>query len=168
MARASFKTMLTELIPLALTGAGDDERALLLVQQADVAVRAAYEHQKLRQKAAYAANPEPFKQRAKVRGVTLRAENNEARRVRRAKRSTHDIRKEREYAEIRTATGKAAKYREATRDTQRANSRKRAAEVTEGYARELLAKNSPAPARAFPLELVQLKQIEIKLKRNTK
>lgn len=98
-----------------------------------------------------------------------RVENREAvlakRRTRYKAAHDHKIVKGREYAAKRTESGKAAAYRKKVRKETRAWSISRSAALTDGYVREMLAKNSIISAPDFPQELVEVKRLEIKLKR---
>lgn len=60
---------------------------------------------------------------------------------------------------------KAASYRDKNRENQREWSKKRSADVTEGYARELLSKHTPLPASFWPQQIVESKILQIKLNR---
>ena len=109
------------------------------------------------------------RKRAIERAKKWRAEHHDyalaLRRARYREAYAHYIAKSREYARRRIESGKAKAYREKTRDIQRLASRERAASVTDGYAREILSKNSPISAKDWPQELVDAKKIQLLIKR---
>lgn len=166
--RVSYKTLLAQVLPYALIGAGEDEDALLLMQTAEMAVNQAYDNQKARARAQYAADPGPFKQRAKERRATHGDPTLEARRARYRARHSYNIVRGREYAQTRKESGKHAKYVERNRDEFREQSRQRSAAATLGYAKELLAKGSSLSSKDIPDELAALKSVELKVKRKMK
>jgi hypothetical protein len=164
-AKVSYRDMVAKLLPLALVGAGEDPDALYLCQCADEALSSPKDRQRIRQQAAYLANPEPAKQRAKERRDSNGDQTAQQRQQRYRERIAYSRLKAREYAAVRKDSGKAQAYRDDHRSAARSYSKARSESAGVNYARELLAKGSPLSAHDIPLELAEVKSIEIKLKR---
>ncbi len=135
---------------------------------------AAFDADKIRarKRAYWQANKERFKKRRKeyyranrakaIAATALWQKNNRqhhlaSRRKRYAQPDCPRRLKTKLYSKRRQRSGKATEY-------ERLYKRRNRAEVNEQYARELLAKRSLIPPNKFPLELVRLKQVQMKLK----
>jgi len=127
--------------------------------------------EKIRLKHKESARRYYLKNKAKVaaQSAAWRKANPERAKMNRRKRYLADLErrraKGREYCAARRVSGQAASYRERTRLRQREWSRKRSAAIADDYAREQLSKYSPISARDWPQELVEVKKIQIQLKR---
>ena len=116
-------------------------------------------------RAYYLANRERIKAAVKAYQQAHPEAKNASKRKRYAEAHHHFIAKGRKYCATRRITGKAAAYREATRERQRAWAKARAAEAGDAYAREQLSKYSPISAPDWPQSLVEAKKLTIQLKR---
>lgn len=117
--------------------------------------------------ARYVDNPGPAKERAQkwLKDNPDRALKRKAAYREIHKQELNDKQMARYWANRAEHMRKNAERRVRNRQKNRAYARHKAAVVTEGYAREQLAKYSPIHAWEFPTELVAVKVASIKLKR---
>lgn len=140
-------------------------------ERINAAKRAWYRTEKGRAKhkayarATYQRNKDKIKARVRAWQQANPERKNASKRKRYHENHAHNQAKALQYAKTRKLTGKQAAYREKIREKQRAWARQRAAEASDAYAREQLAKYSPISAKDFPQALVEVKKLEIKLKR---